>query len=200
MTLKKDDLSTWNSQNFLFDWFLLWKVYNIWPKNSAEGLSFMTLKSDAKFEEELTGALKNGTRNLANFYQKTQKSQNWDFDGVLLSKVENVWAWQWRKNAWEWQWRMIQNLKRNWLAALKLTRKFDKFWPKHSNVSKICTLMRSFSPKYIIFELKKYRRVMFDSTENWCKIWRETDLCFEKWHEEFGKFLQAEKWRFHLRN
>ena len=58
MTLKKDDLSTWNSQNFLFDWFLLWKVYNIWPKKSAEGLSFMTLKSDAKFEEELTGALK----------------------------------------------------------------------------------------------------------------------------------------------
>ena len=50
----------------------------------------MTLKSDAKFEEELTGALKNGTRNLANFYQNTQKSQNWDFDGVLLSKVENV--------------------------------------------------------------------------------------------------------------
>ena len=59
-------------------------------KKSAEGLSFMTLKIDAKFEEELTCALKNGTRNLANFYQNTQKSQNWDFDGFLLSKVENV--------------------------------------------------------------------------------------------------------------
>ena len=61
-------------------------------------------------------------------------------------------------------------LKRNWLAVLKSKRKFDKFWPKHSNVSKICTLMRSFSLKYAIFELKKYRRVMFDSTENWYKI------------------------------
>ena len=26
------DLSTWNSQNFLFDWFLLCKVYNVRPK------------------------------------------------------------------------------------------------------------------------------------------------------------------------
>ena len=35
---------------------------------------------------------------------------------------------------------------------------------------------------------EKYRGVMFDSTEYWCKIWRETDLCFQKWHEEFSKF------------
>ena len=57
---------------------------------SAEELSFMTLKSDAKFEEKLTCGLENDMRNLANFYQSTQKSQNWDFDGILLSKVENV--------------------------------------------------------------------------------------------------------------
>ena len=50
----------------------------------------MTLKSDAKFEEKLTCGLKNDMRNLANFHQCTRKSQNWDFDGVLLSKVENV--------------------------------------------------------------------------------------------------------------
>ena len=34
---------------------------------------------------------------------------------------------------------------------------------------------------------------MFDSTEDWCKIWKKTDLCFQKWHVEFGKFSQAEK-------
>ena len=50
----------------------------------------MTLKSDAKFEEKLTGGLENDMRNLSNFYQSTQKSQSWDFDGILLSKVENV--------------------------------------------------------------------------------------------------------------
>ena len=54
-------------------------------------------------------------------------------------------------------------------------------------------LMSYFWPKYIMFELKKYRRVMFDDTEDWCKIWRKTDLCFQKWHGEFGKFSHAEK-------
>ena len=65
---------------------------------------------------------------------------------------------------------------------------FDEFWPEPSKVSIICTLMASFWSKYIMFKLKKYRRVMFNSTENWCKIWIKTDFCFQKWHDEFGKF------------
>ena len=48
----------------------------------------MTLKSDAKFEEKLTSGLENDVTNLANFCQSTQKSQNWDFDGVLYPKYE----------------------------------------------------------------------------------------------------------------
>ena len=34
-------------KNLPFDWFLLYKVYNVWPI-STEELSFMTLKNDAK--------------------------------------------------------------------------------------------------------------------------------------------------------
>ena len=47
----------------------------------------MTLKSDAKFEEKLTSGLENEIRNLENFHRSTRKCQNWDFDGILLSKV-----------------------------------------------------------------------------------------------------------------
>ena len=47
----------------------------------------MKLKSDAKFEEKLTRGSENDRRNLANFHLSTWKSQNWDFDGILLSKV-----------------------------------------------------------------------------------------------------------------
>ena len=79
-------------------------------------------------------------------------------------------------------WRGIDLSVQNW------HEEFDKFWPEHSKISKICTLMDCFWPKYIMFELKKYRGVMFDGTEDWCKIWRKTDLCFQKWHEEFSKF------------
>ena len=50
----------------------------------------MKLKSDAKFEEKLTCGSEDDMRNLANFYQSTRKSQNWDFDGTFLSKVKNV--------------------------------------------------------------------------------------------------------------
>ena len=52
----------------------------------------MKLESDAKFEEKLTCGLENNMKNLANFHQSTWKSRNRDFDWILLSKVENVWA------------------------------------------------------------------------------------------------------------
>ena len=41
-------------------------------------------------KENRTCGLENDMRNLANFYQSTRKSQNWDFDGILISKVETV--------------------------------------------------------------------------------------------------------------
>ena len=68
-------------------------------------------------------------------------------------------------------------------------KEFDKFWPEHSKIWKICTLMDCFWPKYVMLELRNYRRVMFDCTQNWYKVWRKTDLHFQKWHEELNKFL-----------
>ena len=41
--------------------------------------------------------------------------------------------------------------------------------------------------KVIKFQLKKYRGVMFYDNEDWCRIWRKTDLLFQKW-QEFGEF------------
>ena len=55
-------------------------------------------------------------------------------------------------------------------------------------VSKMYTLMGCFWPKYIMFELKKYGGVMFDSTQDWYRVWRKPSLCFQKRHEEFGNF------------
>ena len=64
------------------------------------------------FEEKLTYGLENDMKNLANFYQNTRKSQNWDFDGILSSKIKQV----------EGLKRGISLLKRNRLVILKLTR------------------------------------------------------------------------------
>ena len=54
---------------------------------SIEEWSLMALKIDTKFEEKLTCASKNDMRNLANFHQSTWKSQNWDFDDILLLEM-----------------------------------------------------------------------------------------------------------------
>ena len=87
------------------------------------------------------------------------------------------------------------------LSVQNWHEEFDKFWPEHSKISKICTLMGFFWTKYIMFDLKKYRGVMFGSTEYWCNIWRKTDLSFQKWHEEFSKFSpehvrKSKNWNF----
>ena len=43
-------------------------------------------------------------------------------------------------------------------------------------------------PKYIKFELQKYRGVIFHDIEELCKFWRKTELWFGKRQEEFGRF------------
>ena len=61
------------------------------------------------------------------------------------------------------------------LSAQNRHEEFDKFWPKHLKLSKICTLMDCFWPKHIMFELKKIQRcyvwwhwiLMQNLRENW---------------------------------
>ena len=71
-------------------------------------------------------------------------------------------------------------------------QEFGEFWPKHSKVSKICTFIVSFCAKYITFDQKGTEELSYitlkNEKEEWCKIWRKTDLWFAKWHENFGKF------------
>ena len=52
-------------------------------------------------------------------------------------------------------------------------------------------VMGFFWTKYIIFDLKKYRGVMFGSTEYWCNIWKKTDLCFQNDVRNLANFHQS---------
>ena len=84
------------------------------------------------------------------------------------------------KEEWCKIWKRIDLSLQNWHD------RFVDFWLKHSKVSNICPLMGSFWIKYIMFELKNYRGVIFQDTEKWCKIWRKTDSLFGKWHGELS--------------
>ena len=107
------DSNTQSLKNLHFNGLLLprlyniWakKLYNVWAKKTTEDLCLMVLNIDAKFEEKLTCVFKCDMRNLVNFYQCTQKSENWNFDAILLSKVQGSYK--------SWQWRLMQDLKRN---------------------------------------------------------------------------------------
>ena len=55
-----------------------------------EDLCVMTIKNDAKFEDELSCRFKISTRNLRNIDLNTQKSTNLHFNGLLSFKVENA--------------------------------------------------------------------------------------------------------------
>ena len=148
----------------------------------------MKLKGNAKFKGKLTGCLKNGIRNLINFYASSRKSENLHFDGLLLSKAYKVFDGKVQKSYVSWRWIVMQSLKKNWLLVPKMT--WIIWWNLMRAVAslRICTSMWYFCWKYIILEPKNYRRVMCHNSEEWCTIWGRTDLCFERWHEEFGEF------------
>ena len=73
----------------------------IWTKESHQSAKFHTFDCSHEIspnldfdrllllKEKLTCGLENDMRSLANFYQSTRKSQNWNFDWIFLSKVEN---------------------------------------------------------------------------------------------------------------
>ena len=62
---------------------------------------------------------------------------------------------------------------------------------------KFSTLSGSFCPNHIKFQLKKYRTVISHDSEEWCKVWRKTDLWFQTWHQEFGE-SSPNHWRFYF--
>ena len=66
MNLVNFNASSGKSENLHFDVLLLSKVY-CFSQKSSEELCVITLKNDEKLEQDLTCALKNDMKNLANF-------------------------------------------------------------------------------------------------------------------------------------
>ena len=60
-----------------------------------------------------------------------------------------------------------------------------------SKISIICTLKGCFWPKHIIFKLSKYRGVMFDDTQNWCKVEEKLTCASKNDMRNLGNFHQS---------
>ena len=110
--------------------------YKVWRKT---GLCFQKLTWG--IWQIFTWALKSlqiGTL-MASFCLKLKMHELKIYRGVLCDYNE-----EWCKI-----WRGID------LSVQNRHEEFDEFWPNHSKISKTCTLMGCFWPKYIMLELKK---------------------------------------------
>ena len=156
----------------------------------------MILKIDEKFEEKPIFCFKID-KNLVNFDTNNQKSQKFAYSLVRFVQSKSL------------TWKIIGELsfmtlkshvkyekkKKTCLWFGKWHEHFGKFLPEHLKILKVCTLMSCFWQKYKMLKLKNYKQFMFDGTEYYCKMWGETDLYFQKWHDEFGKFSQKHIWK-----
>ena len=177
-------------KNLNFCWFLLCKVYNIlakkiqrsyilwhWKVMQNLNKNWITVwKMTGGIWQIFTGVLESfkiGTL-MISFYPKQKMYELKIYRWVICHDNEE-WCKIWRGN---------DLLFQNWHQEI------DKLWPESLKVSNIFALMGSFSAKHILFDLKKkYRGVIFHDANKWFKIWRKTDLWFERWWKEFGKFL-----------
>ena len=123
---------------------------------AVESLKFCTL-----MVSYCPHGLKNDIRNLVNFHASSGKSENLHFDLVLLSIACKVSVKKVKKSYLSWHWRVIRNLKKNWLFVWTMTWRI--WWiliTRAVESLQIYTLMGYFCQKYVVFELKKVRRVM----------------------------------------
>ena len=116
----------------------------------------------------------NGAMKVPNL--RLSSSQNLYFDRLFLLKVYKISAKKVQRSYVSWHWRMIQNLKKN---------QFGEFWFKHSKDSKIYTSIGPFCAKYITFDLRKYKGVIFHDTEESSKIWKKKKR-FMVWKMTWG--------------
>ena len=90
-------------------------------------------------------------------------------------------------------WRKTDLLFQKW-------QEFGEFWPEHSKVSKICTFIGSYCAKYLKFDLKKYRGVIFHDNEEDAKFEEKLTCGLENEIRNIANFHQSiwksQNWEF----
>ena len=90
MNMANFQQSTWNIPNWDFDGVLSSKIENAWTQNLQ--LSVMTMKNNAKIEEELTCCFKTDIEIWRILTRAPKTLKNLHFNALLLNKMYNAWA------------------------------------------------------------------------------------------------------------
>ena len=156
-------------KNLHFDWFPLRRVYNIWPKKVQ--------RTYIRWRSRLMQNLKKSDLWFGKWYEELGKLSP---EHSKVSKLGIWWdpfiqrrkcmALKLRKSYESWQWRMMQNLEKNWLVVSKLKSVIWWILTWATESLKNLHFNGLFLTKCIMFELKMYGGVMFDSTKNDAKF------------------------------
>ena len=148
------------SENLHFDGLPLSKTYKDLDEKVQKSYISWYWRTMQSLKKKLALGFKNDIRNLVNFNASSGKSENLQFDVLLLSIAYKVLTKKVQKNYLSWHRRMIQTLKKNWLFVWKMIWGIWWILTRAVESLKICTLMGYFCRRYVVFELKKYRRVV----------------------------------------
>ena len=133
--------------NFTQDWYKIWKKTGLCFQKLTWGIWQIFTRA---LESLQIGTL------MAYFCLKLKMYEFKTCRGVICHENDEL-----RKI-----WRGTDLSFQNW------HEEFDEFWPEHSKISKMCTLMSFFWTKYIMFELKK-------SIGEFCLMALNIDATFE---------------------
>ena len=145
----------------------------------------MTLKGDATFNGKLSCGLKNDILNLVNFHARTQKSENLQFNGLLLFKAHKDLNEKVQKSYVSWHWRVMQSLGKK----LALGPKYDMTNLVNFNASSSKSKNLHFDVLLLSIAYKVSAGKVQKNYLSWhwwvIQTLEKTDFLFE----EFGEFL-----------
>ena len=138
-----------NVQKCYFHGIFSSKVYEIWAKKIQRSYLLWHWTVMENLNKLWPWDFKNEMRNWVNFHCNTQKSEKLYIDGLFLSKAYNVSARKFQRDYVSWHWRVMQNVKKNWLVAVNMTKEIWLIIRRAGKSLKICTFIGSFCPRHI---------------------------------------------------
>ena len=132
--------------NLHFHWFLLCKVFSIWPKKVERSYLSWHWRVIQKFEENLTCGLENDMEygKFSTGHLKVSRLGLWRDPLIQSRKSRSL---KFTEELCVMTMKMMQSLKRNWLVVSKLTWGIWLILTRALESLKIETLMGSFNPK-----------------------------------------------------
>ena len=105
--------------------------------------------------------------------------KDFHFYGLLLSKVYIVWTETLERSYLSWHWRVVQNLKKNWLVAWKMTWRIWQIFTRALKSIKIGTLWDPFVQGRKGMTLKCTKKLCVITMKNNAKFEEELNCHFK---------------------